>query len=939
MGQEELIKQVAGSVRKNSYDWVLVLGNDIAYEEMKSAKAKLEEQIKEYNITNQDNERMSLCQAVQEKDDSRIRDLIFGNIWNSVSILDMERKKQQERREDYAKKLETRETINLDKYKNSGLRILLKMFQGMILTVCQDEIIEAFMEDETCMAVEDVIWTPDMLTTTGYWENQLEESRMLVKLYGTCRKPSLMLLSKDDRNMYYPEKCQNGTEDSVATVRLLKQLLRDKNLLFIGNDLSGFFDSCDKPFLAEGILRLLEEVKPENGKLRYILSEDEGYAGKWKEYGVLPIIGPVSELTNAWKNILTDQDGKNEESPDIPDIVEETGGIDDKAAASIFWKVYNRRSEYQVSQRELHILKRHLWRVDKDDDNICFNRQGIEKLAMAANTFSDFSDLWQAMEMAGNKISKNSYQESENAAEYILKERISRRSQELLRILYFYGDGFPMGFFSFIAKDQNELMLWKKAGIQLTNSGICFQSRNRKRIYEQIKYADSLMLAAGLKPGSNEFRLRLYEKNQRLEDSYFYSVKINMIADDGDQQTQIVYQEMFDKMIDTLKDKSEGYSRLCSLLVTELPALLNIIINKLHDYKDKSRLLYYLFRECQIKPNDLDVLEKIINDRLNSLNKSADNNKLGEKLMLYQVQALIKSLQKEENEQLEALKWCEEAVKQIQNYKEGLNRDRNAMWNSTIFIQYIQVYLLISKIYGKLASIKEIEKCHCGGNSERYYECRGIQRKYLNKMIQSLAEARRIINNQYSMIENSLGFLNAEMEHQTGECYFKQSQFYYESAMYYDKFEGKQSRWKFKDYKREEKENYLEAEKHYKTALAQYQKYPGQYRLQIASVLRNMADLYCRMAGYGHTEMIKRSGEYKEKCYQCLEEAYIYYRQYNNLHGIADILQSMGETEHIGKGQENRRSSRCFYHAADNLYNDLGDDWSRYVVLGFLKDA
>lgn len=98
-----------------------------------------------------------------------------------------------------------------------------------------------------------------------------------------------------------------------------------------------------------------------------------------------------------------------------------------------------------------------------------------------------------------------------------------------------------------------------------------------------------------------------------------------------------------------------------------------------------------------------------------------------------------------------------------------------------------------------------------------------------------------------------------------------------------------------------------------RSALDFYQKYPEQYRLQEAGVLRNMADLYCRM-GKG------------EMCYQVLEEAYLYYRSYNNLHGIADILQSMGEMEDFTKGQPAvGRSGLCFYKAAAKLYRTLGD--------------
>lgn len=119
-----------------------------------------------------------------------------------------------------------------------------------------------------------------------------------------------------------------------------------------------------------------------------------------------------------------------------------------------------------------------------------------------------------------------------------------------------------------------------------------------------------------------------------------------------------------------------------------------------------------------------------------------------------------------------------------------------------------------------------------------------------------------------------------------------------------------------------------------------YDRYPHQFELQLADVMRNKADLFCQRSRSGEDGEKKR---FKDICYDILYNAYEKYRRNADLHGIANVLQSMGNVENyevfIEAEERNRRSSICFYNAASSLYEYLGDEWSRHVVNGFKKGA
>lgn len=77
----------------------------------------------------------------------------------------------------------------------------------------------------------------------------------------------------------------------------------------------------------------------------------------------------------------------------------------------------------------------------------------------------------------------------------------------------------------------------------------------------------------------------------------------------------------------------------------------------------------------------------------------------------------------------------------------------------------------------------------------------------------------------------------------------------------------------------------------------------------------------------------------RRECYDALIRSYILYRGDSDLHGIADVLQSMGNVERREKPDTSFRSMLNFYKASKDIYAELGDGWSEYVADTFLKGA
>lgn len=946
MEYEEYIRQIAESISENKYDWVLVLGTGVSYDNMAETDAKFEEQIvhlqQEYETQKEGyDRRKEICQAVQERNYARIKKLLYGDVWNEVSFLYTEGLQRKARREAYAESCAVKEEMDLERCQNLDLHALLEMFPGIVLTTCQDETVEAFLEDEECISVENQIYTPDILTTLPFWEEWPDSTRILLKLYGTCKEPQFLLLSEDDMDMYYPENCDDLEE--LYTMKVLNQLFQTKNLLFIGMELPDGKEALNRePVLAPGIMNLLKkevetyEKRPDQPQ-RYIILENAAQEEQWDDCQMTPVVCPKKDVPGLIHKLKELIDPPKEIPSTVTECVDKKEKpLDKKTAGSIFWSVYNRRSRHHVSKRERHILESHIWNAPDETDNVDYSKDEMKLLAMAANNYAEFGDLWKVMDEMETRDRENASSSKEEIIKDILRMRIDSNGQKLLQVLDFYGEGFPMGFLGLMFEDEAELKKWKKAGIQLTNSGIYIQSRKRKKIYEQIGYADSLMQTAGSRPGKRAFALRLQEQEHQMKDSYFYPMSIEIIKDKNEADVEKNYKTMFQRMIVILRDRSEGYSHVRSLLETELPAILGTIA-KLKNYEEKPELLYYLFRECQMQPEDSELFLSELEKLYKGIPADTGNIRLLErKLMLCQVMAVIKSQDQNEERQKEAIKICEEAQNIIKRAESRLSGSGNLL-HELIFMQQMQIFLLEGRINGKLASIQEIERCHEPDRQGRRYKKKcDAQRHYLDQMKKSLDQADSLKTRRTNSTGNAYELLGAEVEHQLGEYCFKQSQFCAENLKYRDSKETSKMKWFVRDERKSEETSYKDARKHYINALDFYRKYPEQYRLQEAGVLRNMADLYCRM----FESKYYPSENYNLKCYRILEEAYLYYRSYNNLHGIADVLQSMGEMEGFEKQQpEKGRSRLCFYKAAARLYDILGDGWSNYVLSAFIGDA
>ena len=197
--------------------------------------------------------------------------------------------------------------------------------------------------------------------------------------------------------------------------------------------------------------------------------------------------------------------------------------------------------------------------------------------------------------------------------------------------------------------------------------------------------------------------------------------------------------------------------------------------------------------------------------------------------------------------------------------------------------------------------------------------CEG-QEQALADMKESLEKAEEILNKRKKATGSLYEDLQAELNNHEGEYYFKMSQYYWENRSY-----GKEN----KGIQEEETSNYDAAWEHYQDALSYYKKFPQQYLIQRADVMRNIADL-C----YWRAKSEERI-ETKRQCYEFLAEAYKLYRSNADLHGIANVLQSMGNAEDFNTSDEGTRSALSFYDASLGFYNMLGDKWSYKVALRF----
>lgn len=952
------IKELAAKIFADPFQWVLFLGDGISCDKQSNRKKRLFCLAREVCKTEGKDSwiKKKIYEAIQKEDYLELSGTLFGNMWDGAIFLDETGEEQMKWRRKYAGELPEKKKINISNA-YVDLEGILQIFQGMIITTCQDETIEAFLEYEMSRSVDDMVYTPYVLAISEQWKKWMDEGfrgnrRILVKLYGSRRDPYRMLLSKKDMKECYAEK---GNPK-----RFLKNLLETKNLLFLGMD-----------FGKEGPLSYGKEIqellKKHPGNVeRYVFGENETEGYSLADYyvkridmrdGEKEIKDFARKLAEEMKK-LEAADANGRRAPDDAGNAEKTGtstkqegefGDQDsistwEVAKEQFGHYYNRRSceVFLEEGEESEILKTKILGFGEDGKTAGkWSRKSVKQLAVAANNVADFYDLEEIFhqaevicmkeEVEDEGCGKNSNQFYEVVTKKILDDRLSRRSRILHQILLAYGDGFPLGFLWLLSDDEEELKEWKRAGIQLTGSGIYMKRQRRKNLHERMLYADNIMRTAGTNPYKKEFKNRVKEMSHQLGDSYFYLLNSELVYGETDRVKKDYFEKMFERMHDILRDKSVGYKQLHSLLQTEMPE----IIKNMEKLEGEGKiewepaLLYYLLNESRSIPKDCEGLKK----RIKNLSEGVGNimrngaeirqiKALANRLMLFQTESLIECQSSKEENQKKAISICKDAETMIYEWNKEWMRKKTKE-PEEIFKQRIHINLLKGKIYARHSSILEINRC-----MKKEPKCEK-QEKMLNTMRDELKKAKEMMDKRRSISGNSYDEEMAEWNHLMGEYWFKMSQSYWEDRQY----GGVEKR------NKEEGSCYINAEEFYKKALAYYGKYPDKFEVQRADVMRSMADLHCQN-GKSIKEMKDgKNTDLKKKCYHMLIEAYDLYRSNGDLHGIADVLQSMGNVEDFYDIGENNRSPLCFYKASGDLYWDLNDSWSLFVVERFYEEA
>lgn len=1043
------LQEIARRIAERPFEWILILGDMISHEESKKRKNGI------IHIMKKEEEvlhRSCLYKEVAEKNYVGLADSLFGNVRKESGFLEEADRIRIGRRQEYALGFTHREQIDIGREKTE-LGKLLQIFPGIILSISPGEMVEAFLENQLSMGIEDAVWTPYSVMSSPKWnkwyrnrsmglseasgilpDNTGLKGRMLMKLYGTCRRPYQMLLSGQDMELFYP------TEDNetCCTKFLLEELFRKKNLFIWGLDsiyCSGRQKTERLPF-ASGISKLLEAT-PEEGAGRYLYLENGIPAPDFEKYHIQRIcLGNgahevVEELYGyiQKRNLVSKEKGISESVERIADNAgsgfpkteaEETVDasvlqMGAKQIERLFWTLYSRRRESQVPDREKEILKIRI--LDSEGERKKWTRKSISLLAVAANRHADFYDLEKVLGWAEGNARTDPAKKDARFYELLLQKilcgQLNTISLELLQIWSFYGKsekkgageplhqkgeeddigaGFPGGFLPLLLDDDEDLESWKKAGIQLVNSGIYTQRHYRRYLQRRMEYADSVMKAAGKPQGKKCFANIVERVEHQLDDSYFYpfdkkcfSLDDIVPADpDGEMKMKVRFGRMFKNLLEILENRSEGYGHIYSLLETELAT----IIRRIQDVDDprmewKPALLYYLLRENSVKRSEIDKIDEqleLLLDKIRELEGQSGRETLYGKAMIRLTRGIIRSQFSTQEKQREALEECRKARETVEKAEsdgcgtagkvfvkvdEGQKKEGIVIISDKLFIQKVQIRFLECSIYGRLSTIAEVERC------AKKQEVCDEQLDALEKMEKNLDEIRVFLNEREKATGYSYKELHAELECQQGELYFKMSQYKKESREFQkcnanpgsteqetevgpeDVEKGSEDSLRSEEQKNSvvfltEEKCYRKAEKCYKKALKYYESYPYRYWMQCAFVKRSMANVHCwEGRGYEDKEKDKQwvhkiYREKRKKCYDLLADAYYLYRSHSDLHGIADVLQSMGNAEALSaseKADKLRMSHLCFYQAAESLYGLLGDQWSLYVVEAFKNGA
>ena len=159
--------------------WVLFLGNGVSagnaedlrkvFSELarlvcEAASAALESQKTFQPVQKIRQAAQKIRKAVQKNDFAELSDALFGDVWDDASFLDEDRERNIKLRNAYAKKLLSKDEIDVyNANKNLPLQKLIGMFQGIILTTCQDDTVEAFWEYENSLPADPIVYTPQLI--------------------------------------------------------------------------------------------------------------------------------------------------------------------------------------------------------------------------------------------------------------------------------------------------------------------------------------------------------------------------------------------------------------------------------------------------------------------------------------------------------------------------------------------------------------------------------------------------------------------------------------------------------------------------------------------------------------------------------------------------------------------------------------------------------
>lgn len=956
------LKTLAEKIATNPSQWVLILGDRVSYQKTEERKKILSDFANKARKCYGNNSLFmsQIYKSIQDEDYMSLRGAIFGDIWNAMGFMDEQKEKQVKWREEYAQCMARKEKINID-LADVNLKNILKAFNGLILTTCQDETVESFLEYEKSLPVTDVVCTPYILATSQDWYKRLQlksgefrhlfpkedasgNMHALIKLHGNCRNSRRMLLSTQDLQDYYPaEASKEPSVSEPRTVSFLREIFCRKNLLLLGLD-------CAKngQLLAEGITNLLAETWSENTE-RFILDEDKSRVADYSKkchFNYVKCADLASGIYLLGEELLDRvNQGKDREEYVEGEIVTADKVLNRDEAMEQFWKYYIRRSyknfysqveladNENYTERESYLLETRILGYREDGTSAKkWTGKSIRQLAIAANNLADFYDLDKCLQLAEEQLAYGRYSGGDwNTAEFyeqvtqkLLVDRLSSRSLLLHQILSFYGSGFPLGFLLLLSDHEEDLKKWKQAGIQLTNSGIYINRQHRKNLHERISYADSIIIEVGENPYKHNFAKRIEEICRVPGDSYFYPFDNKIERRASQDEINDLFEEMLRKLHDILREKSNGYKHIRSLLQTEMPS----ITSKIGELSDtnfwwKPALLYYLVCESRVVPTDRDIyaqleetLDRFLDSphlRLKEIGDQKNNQDIFRGRVMVSLSKIALQCQSFKKEEQTAARDSCAKIEKLFDAQEG------KLWPSgempiSIFKQKMRVYFMESRISGRLSTIAEIGRC-----KRKLNEC-PEQRAALDSMQKYLEKVKKQVETRERTQGTSYEELKAEWNHLMGEYFFKLSQFYRENMAY----GGKNS-------KSKERSMYDNSEMYYNVALDFYNKYPDQYWIQKADVMRGLADLYCQK------EKSIKDNTLKGKGYKLLMDAYILYRSNFDLHGVADVLQSMGNLEDFDNQEikENSRSPLCFYQASKNLYDYLGDEWSSNVVSRF----